>query len=165
MPTCDMIRQCSPNVTLCAICTKLSIFVPRPTPIVDVVHSPAPSMVRIAASSNGDVKKLDAACETWWSAKSSFDDGTFSARVSGSQRERFLTRVPGQNNNDVEGKNKTFNVDAQLSYKVTANLDFTLEGVNLTNQANDQYISSTRNSAVVNNITGREYVVGIRYKF
>ena len=94
-----------------------------------------------------------------------YDDGSFSARVSGSQRQRFLTRVPGQNNNDVEGKNKTFNVDAQLSYKVTANLDFTLEGVNLTNQANDQYISSTRNSAVVNNITGREYVVGVRYKF
>jgi hypothetical protein len=32
-------------------------------------------MVRIAASSNGDVKKLAAACETWCSAKSSFEAG------------------------------------------------------------------------------------------
>ena len=40
-----------------------------------------------------------------------YDDGSFSARVSGSYRSAFLTRVPGQNNNDVEGKNDTFNVD------------------------------------------------------
>ncbi len=94
-----------------------------------------------------------------------YDDGTFSARVSSAQRERFLTRVPGQNNNDVEGKNKTFNVDMQVSYKITPNLDVTLEGVNLTNQANDQFISNQRNSVVVNHVTGREFVVGVRYKF
>ena len=94
-----------------------------------------------------------------------YDDGKFSARVSGSQRERFLTRVPGQNNNDVEGKNKTLNVDMQVSYKITPNLDVTLEGVNLTNQANDQFISNQRNSVVVNHFTGREFVVGARYKF
>ena len=94
-----------------------------------------------------------------------YDDGTFSARVAGSQRERFLQRVPGQNNNDVEGKNKSFNVDLQVSYKITPNLDVTLEGVNLTNQTNDQFISNQRNSVVVNNVTGREFVVGVRYKF
>ncbi|MCV2359793.1 TonB-dependent receptor [Paucibacter sp. TC2R-5] len=94
-----------------------------------------------------------------------YDDGTFSARVSGSQREAYLTRVPGQNNNDVEGKNKTFNVDASISYKVNDKLDITLEGVNLTNQPNDQYISSQRDSVVVNNVTGREYLIGFRYKF
>ncbi len=94
-----------------------------------------------------------------------YDDGTFSARVSSSQRERFLTRVPGQNNNDVEGKNKTFNVDMQVSYKITPNLDVTLEGVNLTNRPNDQFISNQRNSVVVNHVTGREFVVGARYKF
>lgn len=94
-----------------------------------------------------------------------YDDGTFSARVSGSTRESYLTRVPGQNNNDVEGKNKTFNVDASISYKVNDKLEITLEGVNLSNQANDQYISSQRDSVVVNNVTGREYLLGLRYKF
>ena len=47
-----------------------------------------------------------------------YDDGRFSARVSGSFRSSYLTRVPGQNNNDVEGTNKTFNVDASVSYKI-----------------------------------------------
>lgn len=94
-----------------------------------------------------------------------YDDGTFSARVSASKRSSFLTRVPGQNNNDVEGKNSSTNVDLSLSYKWDKNLDFTLEGVNLTNEANDQFISRARNSVVVNHVTGREYLVGMRYKF
>jgi len=94
-----------------------------------------------------------------------YDDGTLSARLSGSQRSSYLTRVPGQNNNDVEGKNKTFNVDFSISYKVTPQLDVTLEGVNLTNQPNDQFISRARDSVVVNNVTGREYLIGLRYKF
>jgi len=94
-----------------------------------------------------------------------YEDGSLTARLSASQRERFLQRVPGQNNNDVEGKNKTFNVDASIAYKVNDKLDLTLEGVNLTNQANDQFISNARNSVVVNNVTGREFIIGARYKF
>ncbi|RVT83542.1 TonB-dependent receptor [Inhella crocodyli] len=94
-----------------------------------------------------------------------YDDGTFSARVSLSKRSTFLTRVPGQNNNDVEGKVGSSNVDLSLSYKVNKNLDVTLEGVNLTNEANDQFISRARNSSVVYHVTGREVLLGARYKF
>jgi TonB-dependent receptor len=100
-----------------------------------------------------------------WNATFYYDDGKFSARVSGAKRSSFLTRVPGQNNNDVEGKNETFNVDLSLSYKWNEHLEFTLEGVNLTNEPNDQFISRARNSVVVNNVTGREFLAGLRYKF
>ncbi|MCC2973325.1 TonB-dependent receptor [Massilia sp. IC2-476] len=100
-----------------------------------------------------------------WNATFYYDDGKFSARVSGAKRSSFLTRVPGQNNNDVEGKNETFNVDVSLSYKWNDKLEFTLEGVNLTNEPNDQFISRARNSVVVNNVTGREFLAGLRYKF
>ncbi|KFI06012.1 TonB-dependent receptor [Massilia sp. BSC265] len=100
-----------------------------------------------------------------WNATFYYDDGKFSARVSGAKRSSFLTRVPGQNNNDVEGKNETFNVDVSLSYKWNERLEFTLEGVNLTNEPNDQFISRARNSVVVNNVTGREFLAGLRYKF
>ncbi len=100
-----------------------------------------------------------------WNATLYFDDGRFSARVSTAYRSGFLTRVPGQNNNDVEGKNSSTNVDASMSYKITENLEATLEGVNLTNQVNDQFISRARNSPVVYNVTGREFLAGIRYKF
>lgn len=100
-----------------------------------------------------------------WNASLYYDDGTFSARISTSSRSGYLTRVPGQNNNDVEGKNGTRNVDLSVSYKVNKNLDLSFEGVNLTNQANDQFISRARDSVVVNNVTGREYMLGVRYKF
>jgi TonB-dependent receptor len=100
-----------------------------------------------------------------WNATLYYDDGRFSARISGSQRSGFLTRVPGQNNNDVEGKNSSVNVDVSMSYKWSDQLEFTLEGVNLTNQPNDQFISRARNSSVVYNVTGREYMAGVRYRF
>ena len=100
-----------------------------------------------------------------WNATLYYDDGELSARVSTSYRMGFVTRVPGQNNNDVEGKNSSKNVDASVSYKINDNLEVTLEGVNLTNQANDQFISRARNSSVVYNVTGREYLAGRRYKF
>ncbi|HEY5799059.1 MAG TPA: TonB-dependent receptor [Burkholderiaceae bacterium] len=100
-----------------------------------------------------------------WNATLYYDDGKFSARLSASKRSSFVTRVPGQNNNDVEGKNQTVNVDMSFSYKWNEKLEFTLEGVNLTNEANDQFISRARNSVVVNNVTGREFLAGLRYKF
>ena len=100
-----------------------------------------------------------------WNATLYYDDGKFSARASVSYRQGFLTRVPGQNNNDVEGKNSTTNVDASMSYKINKNLELTVEGVNLTNQVNDQFISRARNSGVVYHVTGREVLAGLRYKF
>ncbi|NRF66974.1 TonB-dependent receptor [Aquincola sp. S2] len=100
-----------------------------------------------------------------WNATLYYDDGKFSARVSGAYRMGFLQRVPGQNNNDVEGKNSSVNIDASLSYKWSDQVEFTLEGVNLTDRPNDQFISRARNSSVVYHVTGREYLLGLRYKF
>jgi len=100
-----------------------------------------------------------------WNATLYYEDNKFSARTSASYRKSFLTRVPGQNNNDVEGKNSSLNIDASMSYKINKNMEVTLEGVNLTNQVNDQFISRARNSPVVYNVTGREFMAGMRYKF
>ena len=100
-----------------------------------------------------------------WNATLYYDDGAFSARVSASKRSSFVTRVPGQNNNDVEGKNATVNVDMSVSYKINNQWEVSFEGSNLTNQANDQFISRVRDSVVVNNVTGREFLLGVRYKF
>ena len=100
-----------------------------------------------------------------WNATLYYDDGKFSARGSVAYRSAYLQRVPGQNNNDVEGKNSTLNVDAQLTYKINDVFELTLEGVNLTDEYNDQFISRDRNSAVVYNHTGREFLAGVRFKF
>ena len=100
-----------------------------------------------------------------WNATLYYDDGRFHARVSAAHRSAFLTRVPGQNNNDVEGTNESTNVDASISYQITPNFQVVLEGVNLTNEPVDQFISRARNSVVSHSYTGREYLVGIRAKF
>lgn len=100
-----------------------------------------------------------------WNATLYYDDGRLSARMSATSRSSYLTRVPGQNNNDVEGKNSTLNVDASVTYKINDKLEITLEGINLTNEPNDQFISRARNSAVVYHVTGREFMAGMRYKF
>jgi TonB-dependent receptor len=100
-----------------------------------------------------------------WNATLYYDDGRFTARASAAHRTTFLTRVPGQNNNDVEGKNGTTNVDASISYRINKNVQLVLEGVNLTNEVNDQFISRARNSAVVYTVTGREYLFGVRVSF
>jgi iron complex outermembrane receptor protein len=100
-----------------------------------------------------------------WNATLYYDDRVFSARVSAAYRQSFVTRVPGQNNNDVEGKNSTLNVDFSLSYRINKHLEVMLEGVNMTNEVNDQFISRARNSPVVYNVTGREILAGIRYAY
>lgn len=100
-----------------------------------------------------------------WNATLYYDDKKFSARASVAYRSDYLQRVPGQNNNDVEGKNSTLNVDAQLRYKINDRFELTLEGVNLTDEFNDQFISRARDSVVVYNHTGREFLAGIRFKY
>jgi TonB-dependent receptor len=100
-----------------------------------------------------------------WNTTLYYDDGRFSARLTGAYRSAYLQTVPAQNNNDVAGKNETTNVDLSLSYKINDKMEVTFEGVNLTNEASDQYVGSTRNSVNVHNVTGREYLLGMRYKF
>lgn len=100
-----------------------------------------------------------------WNTTLYYDDGRFSARGSLAYRSDYLQRVPGQNNNDVEGKNSTLNLDAQIAYKINDHIELTLEGVNLTDEFNDQFISRARNSVVVYNHTGREVLAGVRFKF
>lgn len=94
-----------------------------------------------------------------------YDTGKFSARVSVAHRDGYLTTVPGRNNNDVEGTRGTTNIDAMGSWKYNDYLEFVLEGVNLTNQANNLYLSSTGNRSVLYTKTGREYFVGVRLRF
>jgi iron complex outermembrane recepter protein len=100
-----------------------------------------------------------------WNLSVYYDDGTLSGRVSTSARSAFLTTIPAGNNQDVAGKNKSFNVDLSMGYKINKELEVTFEATNLTNQPNDQFISRAMDNVVVNNYTGREFIIGARYKF
>jgi iron complex outermembrane receptor protein len=94
-----------------------------------------------------------------------YDNGTWSARVSGAYRSPYLTAVPGANLNDVEGTKQTINVDFASSWSVTENFQLTLEALNLTNQFQYQYVDSNGNRMNFYHQQGRDYLVGARYKF
>lgn len=100
-----------------------------------------------------------------WSGTLYYDGPKFNARVSASYRSAFLTRVPGQNNNDVEGKNSTLNVDFKLGLNITKQFELTFEGTNLTDEFNDQFIGRDRNSPVVYHHTGRQLMFGARFTY
>jgi iron complex outermembrane recepter protein len=104
-----------------------------------------------------------------------FDNSVFSVRVSAAYRDDYLTTVPARNinttnpnvrnNNDVEGTAETLNIDFSAGWAVTDSLDLTLEALNLTDEFEDQWISSSADRSSYYHHTGRQYFLGARYKF
>ncbi|REN03267.1 hypothetical protein DSI35_17640, partial [Mycobacterium tuberculosis] len=75
-----------------------------------------------------------------------YDDGRFSARVSTSYRDAYISTILSQENvwdldgnqfatADVQGKYSVENVDFNMSYKVNKNLSLTFEAINLLDTA------------------------------
>ena len=93
-----------------------------------------------------------------------YEDERFSARIAGAWRDDYLTTVPGRNNNDVEGTKGTFNLDFMATWKYSDHLEFFLEGVNLTDEWDDQWVDSVGDRLSTYTRTGREYYVGFRWR-
>jgi TonB-dependent receptor len=93
-----------------------------------------------------------------------YEDGVLGARVSLAYRSKYLTVVPGRNGSDVEGTAGTMNVDFSATYRFSPHIDFTLEAINLTNEDQDQYFDSSR-LLFSDHVTGREFLLGIRYSY
>lgn len=93
-----------------------------------------------------------------------YETQKFRARVSAAYRDRYLTAYPGGNANTEEGVNEATNIDASLSYAITDQATFTLEGINLTDEFTDGYADET-NRVVRYRHTGREVLFGLRYTF
>jgi iron complex outermembrane recepter protein len=95
-----------------------------------------------------------------------YEDKKLSGRVSLSVRDPYIQNVPGRNNNAVEGKDKTVNIDASASYQLTKNVTLTFEGLNLTDEENRQFVGGgDRESTSVFHHTGRQFYFGARYKY
>jgi iron complex outermembrane recepter protein len=94
-----------------------------------------------------------------------YEDDHISTRVSVAHRSKYLTRVPGQEaGTNVDGTNGTLNVDASLQYTWNDHLKFTVEGINLTDEFQDQYNDSANRVSFYHH-TGREFLVGFRYTY
>jgi TonB-dependent receptor len=94
-----------------------------------------------------------------------YEDKLISARVSAAYRSNYLTTVPGTEvGTTVQGTAATWNVDASLQITLTNQFKLTFEGVNLTDQYQDQYIEPGNLLSVYHH-TGREFLAGIRFSY
>jgi TonB-dependent receptor len=93
-----------------------------------------------------------------------YETEKFSVRGSAAYREGYLTAVPAPDGNSVAGTNETLNFDMQASYSVTPKLKLSLEGINLTDEFNDQYVDAS-NRLNVRSHTGRQVFLSARYSF
>jgi len=87
-----------------------------------------------------------------------------SIRGSLAYRSGYLTQVPGRNGNFVEGTNGTLNIDAKATYNLTPHVQLSIEGVNLTNEADDRYVDYS-NRPYLYSETGRQFYAGVRVTF
>lgn len=100
-----------------------------------------------------------------WNATLYYDNGTFSARVSAAYRDEYLNQIPGREGSDMEGTKATTTVDASLSYNFSEHFSISLEGLNLTDEWNDMWIDSFGDRPIAYTHTGRQYLLGFRYRF
>ena len=94
-----------------------------------------------------------------------YEDKFLSARVSAAYRSKYKTGIPASEaGNDVQGTNGTLNIDASIQLTINDHFKVTLEGINLTDEYQDQYVDS-RDMLSVYHHTGREVLAGVRYTF
>ncbi len=95
-----------------------------------------------------------------------YEDPKWSIRVSGAYRSSYLTMVPGQEvGTDADGFDATFNLDASVQYNLTSHFRVSLEGVNLTDQYENEFNDTSRNLMTYYHNTGRQILAAVRYQY
>jgi iron complex outermembrane receptor protein len=95
-----------------------------------------------------------------------YEDDRWSARISGAYRSRYLVKVPGSEvGTDADGFDSTFNLDASVQYTINSHLKATVEGINLTDQYENEFTDTARDMSYYYHHTGREVLFGMRYQY
>jgi iron complex outermembrane receptor protein len=101
-----------------------------------------------------------------WAANATlyFETEAYGARISTAYRSRYLTGA-GSNANVGEGIRPTNNVDFQLHFNPTRNIRFVVEGINITNQAIEQFTDMKADRTLVYTTSGRTFTFGVTTSF
>jgi iron complex outermembrane receptor protein len=95
-----------------------------------------------------------------------YEDEKFSARISASYRDKSIVALPANNPlQDLEGYDENLTFDMAASYQINENFKLSLEGLNIFDRFNRQFIDSDRDSTFVYTHTGRQWSLGLQYKF
>ena len=107
-----------------------------------------------------------------WNATLFYEGERFSGRVSATNRNDYLIQVPGteagfnSDANGVHGQSGSTIVDASIHYRISDQLELSLEGANLTNEAQESWVANPSVSLPLEySQTGRTYTLGLRYRF
>jgi len=92
-----------------------------------------------------------------------YEDSRFSARASVSYRGPYVDAGSGTGN-IFEGYNAITNVDASIRYKITRQVELSIEGTNLTDAYRDRYTDVDANRNYEYNHFGRTFLFGARFK-
>ena len=125
--------------------------------------------------SNGNLAQktdLTGLSKTSWNATLFYEGTRFSGRVSATNRADYLIQVPGtevgfnSDGNGVHGQSGTTVLDASIRWKLNQHFELSLEGSNLTNVAQESWVANPSLQLPLEySQTGRQYLLGIRYKF
>ncbi|APP82983.1 TonB-dependent receptor [Xanthomonas hortorum pv. gardneri] len=95
-----------------------------------------------------------------------YEGEKFAGRVSATHRDDYLTQVPATETGfDVHGMKATTMIDASLRYKFDDKIELSLEGINLTNEVADEWVGAAAQLPLQYSETGRQFLLGVRYKF
>ncbi|MBP2160212.1 MULTISPECIES: TonB-dependent receptor [Asticcacaulis] len=107
-----------------------------------------------------------------WNITAYYEGDVLAGRVAFAYRDGYLSQLSPGSSADFWGKNETFNIDAQMTWKISKNLTLILEGINLTDEADDRFISyNTAQGNTAQDLlydyskSGRQYYAGFRWKY
>ena len=102
-----------------------------------------------------------------WNATLFYEGKRFAGRISATNRDDFLLQVPATETGfDVHGQTGTTTVDASLRWKIDDQWEVSLEGINLTDEAQESWVANSGGQLPLDySETGRQYLLGLRYKF
>lgn len=101
-----------------------------------------------------------------WNATLFYEGERIAGRVSATNRDDYLLQVPATETGfDVHGMTGTTTIDASVRWKINAKLEMSLEGINLTDEPSESWVGSVSQLPLDYSKTGRQYLLGLRYKF
>lgn len=110
------------------------------------------------------VDQLTGLSERAWNATLYYEDDRLSARVSAAYRSDYLTTIPGRDGNVSESTAGTLNIDMSAAYAFNDQWKITFEGLNLTDEVNDQFLSPDDRTSFYHHY-GRQFMLGFRYTY
>ena len=115
-----------------------------------------------------DTADLTGLSNSAYNATLYYETERFGARVSAAYRDEYLdptNGVPGRDGNNLEGVAETLTVDASARFSLNEMIDITFEGLNLTDEFQEQWVDQSADRLSFYHHTGRVYILGAQVKF